>query len=465
MARDSYTPKRILIGVGILVVVVVIWFFLPVSAPKKGKDQDRGQESPQHEALKPETRKPDGQKHDNHPAAGRKPDSQKHDDHPTAGQKPGGDKHDDHPHGDQPPGQVKLSPEALKQANIKVEPAAAGALASKVQFNGEIVFNEEKMARVSSRLAGRVVKITADYGAEVKKGDALAVIDSLELGQAQNAFLQAAASYRVAQKAYERARLLWQEKAISQAEFLERQAKFELATSERDYAENRLHLMGLTDADIGRMLRGGQKRKGPSFHAEVDSTFTLRSPIAGRVVDRKVTPGLVVKPEEELFVIADTATLWCFVQVPEKDLSLVKPGSPVVIRVSSLPQEEFTGAIDYIAAMVEKATRMTRARVRVDNSKGELKAGMFANIKVSSGSRMALNVPQTAVVGSGSEPYVFVEQNPGLYLKRVIKPGLKADGRVEALEGLKEGERVVVQGAFTLKSELEKETLEAEHGH
>jgi cobalt-zinc-cadmium efflux system membrane fusion protein len=438
MIRNFFTLKRMVTGA--LVLAVLFWFALPGSAQKKAPDKDHGHEAHQHEAHEHEAKKREGDKHK-------------------------GEKHGDHKEEAHPPGQVKLNPEAVKRANLKVEPVAAGSLADRVQLTGELVFNEEKTARVSSRLAGRVVKITADYGAEVKKGDALAVIDSVELGQAQNAFLQAAASYRVAQKAYERARLLWQEKAISQAEFQERQAKFELATSERDYAENRLHLLGLTDADIARMHRGGKKRKGPSFHAEVESTFALRSPISGQVVDRKVTPGLVVKPDEELFVVADPATLWCFVQVPEKDLPIVKTGAPVIIRVSSLPQAEFPGAIDYIAAMVEKATRMTRARVRVDNAKGELKAGMFATIKVSSGARTALNVPETAMVASGAGQYVFLEQEPGLYLKRVIKPGMKADGRVEVLEGLKEGERVVTQGAFTLKSELEKESLEAEHGH
>ncbi len=443
MVRNFFTLKRIIIVV--LVLAAAVWFSLPGSAQKKDPDKDRGQKSQQHEAHDHEAQKPKGDKPEVH--------------------KPEGDKHDDHKEGAHSPGQVKLSPEAVKRANLKVETVAAGALASKVQLTGELVFNEEKTARVNSRLAGRVVKITADYGAEVKKGDALAVIDSVELGQAQNSFLQAAASYRVAQKTYERARLLWQEKAISQAEFQERQAKFELATSERDYAENRLHLLGLNDADIARLFRGSKSRKGPSFHAEVDSTFTLRSPISGQVVDRKVTPGLVVKADEELFTVSDPATLWCYVQIPEKDLSLVKTGAAVIIRVSALPQEKFPGAIDYIAAMVEKATRMTRARVRVDNSHGELKAGMFATIMVASDTRTVLNVPEAALVATGGEQYVFIEQEPGLYLKRVIKPGLQAGGRVEVLEGLKEGERVVIQGAFTLKSELEKESLEAEHGH
>ncbi|MHB9071965.1 MAG: efflux RND transporter periplasmic adaptor subunit [Desulfobaccales bacterium] len=358
-------------------------------------------------------------------------------------------------------GQVKLDPETVRQAGIKVAEVERGPMENKVLLTGELVFNEEKMARVSSRIAGRVVKIVADYGAAVRQGDVLAVIDSVELGQAQAAFLQAVAGYNVAQKAFERARLLWQGKAISQAEFQERQAKFDLAQAERDYAENRLHLLGLSDADIARMFKGKQKT-GPGFHAEVDTTFRLRSPIAGQVVDRKATPGLVVKPDDELFTVADPATLWCFVQIPEKDLPLVKAGSPVTIRVSSLPQEEFTGTIDYIAIMVEKATRMTRARVRVENSKGQLKAGMFADIQVTAGTREALNIPEIAVLAAGDEQYVFVEKEPGVYEKRVIKPGLKAGGLVEVLEGLKKGERVVVQEVFTLKSELEKESLQAE---
>lgn len=437
MLRNYSTAKRIIIGAGVLALAVVIWFFLPGGDLKKGPDKDRGHKSRQHEADDHDARQPEGRK--------------------SGGKK----KHEDHKDEAQPPGQVKLNPEAVTRADLKVESAAAGPIAEKVQLTGELVFNEEKMARVSSRISGRLVKILADYGAAVRQGDALAVIDSVELGQAQAAFLQSVAGYNLAQKAFERARLLLQEKAISQAEYLERKAKLELAQAERDYAENRLHLLGLSDVDIGRMF-GSKPRKGPGFHAGVDTTFPLRSPIAGQVVDRKATPGLVVKPDEELFTVADPAILWCFVQIPEKDLPLVKTGSPVTIRVSSLPQEEFAGTIDYVAAMVEKASRMTRARVRVENFKAELKAGMFVTILVTSGTRTALNVPESAVLAAGSEQYVFIEQEPGFYMKRSIKPGLNADGRMEVLEGLKEGDRVVVQGAFTLKSELEKEALEAE---
>lgn len=411
MRRDLLKPKNILIVAGILALAAFAWILFSGGQPKQSgsaKDQKQGKESHQE-------------------------------------------------------GQVKLDPEALSRAKIEAVAVSRSPMEKRVQLAGELSFNEERLARVSSRLAGRIVKIAVDYGAPVRQGEVLAVIDSVELGQAQNSFIQAVASYRVAQKAFERARLLWREKAISQAEFLERQAKFELAQAEMDYAENRLHLLGLSDVDIGRLLKGSRSRSGPGgFHANVESTFPLRSPIAGRVVDRKVTPGLVVKVDEELFTVADTSSLWCFIQIPEKDLHLVTLGNRALVKVSPHPQEEFPGVIDYISETVDKATRMARARVRVDNSQGRLKAGMFATVQVAAGTKEGLNVPEAAVLAAGDEAYVFVEKEPGVYEKRVVKPGLKTGGRVEVLDGLAPGERVVVQGGFILKSELEKESLEAE---
>ncbi len=184
--------------------------------------------------------------------------------------------------------------------------------------------------------------------------------------------------------------------------------------------------------------------------------FALRSPIAGRVVERKVTPGLVIKEDEELFTVANTAALWCFVQIPEKDLSLVRVGAPATITISSLSQREFPGRVDYLADVVDKATRTVRGRVRVDNPQNLLKVGMFANIAVRVGQRTTLNVAETAILAANGDHFVFVEMAPGSYQKHLIKPGVKAGGRVEVLEGLEANELVVVQGGFTLKSELEK---------
>jgi cobalt-zinc-cadmium efflux system membrane fusion protein len=361
-----------------------------------------------------------------------------------------------------PPGQVRLAPEALRQAGIESATLSPGPFRERLLLTGELVLNEERMSRVSARTGGRVVKVAADYGAVVPKGGALAIIDSVDLGESQSAFLQAAADYGVALKTYERAQNLVREKAISQAEFQEREGRFEAVRAKMQFAENQLHLLGLNDADIKGLLRKSSSGHASSYHADVNPTFALRSPLAGRVVDRKVTPGQMVAANEELFTVADTSTLWCFVQVFEKDLARVREGCPVAIRVGAYPGEEFHGVIDYVADTLDEASRTARARVRVDNTDGRLKAGMFAGIEAAAGSRQVLAVPESAVVTSGPERYVFVEKAAGLFEKRLVNVGPKDGGRVEVTSGLAAGEIVVVRGGFTLKSELEKGSLEAE---
>jgi cobalt-zinc-cadmium efflux system membrane fusion protein len=362
--------------------------------------------------------------------------------------------HDQHADTKEPeaavPGQVKLTPEAVHMAKIETAPAVLGPMDNRVSFTGELVFNEERLAKIHSRVPGRVVQIVADYGRMVKPGDVLARIDSVELSQAQMGSRQAAAKFNAAQKAYDRARLLYEGKAISRAELQERQARLEVERADLDYAQNRLRLLGA----------GGNASVSSPKGSRSGAVFALRTPIAGRVVDRKVTPGLVVKEDEELFTVADTFALWCFVQIPEKDLPLVKAGSQATVTVSSLSGEEFPGRVDFLADMVDKATRTVRARVRVDNPDNRLKAGMFATIAVRVGQHTVLSVPETAVLAANGERFVFVEMAPGTYQKHLIKTGVKGGGRIEVLEGLDADEPVVVQGGFTLKSELEKSAFQ-----
>ena len=139
---------------------------------------------------------------------------------------------------------MKLTPEAVQLANIKTAPVVIGPLENQVSFTGELVFNEERLAKIRSRVPGRVVRIVADYGQVVKSGEVLAIIDSVELSQAQMASRQAAAKFNAAQKAYDRASQLYEGKAISRAELQERQARLEVERADLDNAQNRLRLLG-----------------------------------------------------------------------------------------------------------------------------------------------------------------------------------------------------------------------------
>lgn len=371
--------------------------------------------------------------------------------------------HEDHDHDHhaeeakqetQAPGQVTLTPEAVKQAGIETAPVRLGPMDNQVFFTGELVFNEERLARIRSRVPGRVVQIAADYGQAVQPGDVLAIIDSVELSQARMASRQAAARFNAAQQAHDRARQLYEGKAMSLAEIQERQARLEVERADLENAQNRLRLLGA--GGLAPMTKLSRFKTKLSASAGSGAVFALRSPIAGRVVDRKVTPGLVVKEDEELFTVADTAALWCFVQVPEKDLRAVQQGSEATVTVSAIPQEEFPGRVDYLADMVDKASRTVRARIRVDNRQNHLKAGMFANVAVRVGQRTVLSIPESAIMSANGERFVFVEMAPGTYRKHLVKTGAKGGGRVKVLEGLDADEPVVVHGGFTLKSELDK---------
>src|SRR4030042_2003052 len=170
---------------------------------------------------------------------------------------------------------------------------------------------------------------------------------------------------------------------------------------------------------------------------------------------RSARPGL--KSSGPIWIMPKTASArWCFVQIPEKDLPLVNAGSQAAITVSSLSRAEFPGRVDFLADMVDKATRTVRARVRVNNPDNRLKAGMFANIAVRVGQRTVLSVPETAVLAANGELFVFVEMAPGISQTHLLKTGGKGGGRVEVLEGLEAGEAVGVRGGFILKSELER---------
>jgi cobalt-zinc-cadmium efflux system membrane fusion protein len=351
-------------------------------------------------------------------------------------------------------GRVKLTPEAVKQAGIETAQAELGPWDIRVALTGELVFNEEHLARIRSRVPGRVVQISADYGQGVKPGSVLAIIDSIELSQAHMSCRQATARVNASQKAYERACQLYEGKAISLAELQERQARLEVERAELKNAQSRLRLLGAAGAMP--LPKGFQAGSKTSVAADPEAVFALRSPIAGRVVDRKITPGLVVKEDEELFTVADTSTLWCFVQIPEKDLPLIHVGSQAMVTASSLPGDQFTGKVDYLADMVDKASRTVRARVRVHNPQNRLKAGMFVDIAVRVGPRQALSIPENAVLAANGENFVFVAMVSGIYQRHLVKTGAKGGGRTEILAGLEAGEPVVVQGGFTLKSELEK---------
>ncbi|MHB8111811.1 MAG: efflux RND transporter periplasmic adaptor subunit, partial [Syntrophorhabdaceae bacterium] len=223
------------------------------------------------------------------------------------------------------------------------------------------------------------------------------------------------------------------------------------AETDLNLAQERFRLVGV---DVSQF----ESAKGNGNHPLVP----VASPIGGIVIEKTVTQGEVVNPDKQLFLVADLSTLWVVVDVYEKDISRLRVGTGVKVSVAAFPDRIFKGTISYIADVVDEKTRTEKARITIDNASGLLKPGMFATVLMEAahgGTERLIAVPEEAVLLDGAKQCVFVQVAPDKFKKRDIETGRALGKRLEVIAGLKEGERVAVQGAFILKSELKKGEL------
>src|SRR3972149_8398292 len=215
-------------------------------------------------------------------------------------------------------------------------------------------------------------------------------------------------------------------------------------------AEDRLHLLGLSEAEL--------KRIG-SEHI-INSKVAVRAPFSGTVVERHATLGEVIEPAVKLFTIADLSTLWIIADVPEKDIPLVKTGLPIEIKFSPYPDEVFEGTVTYIGDQIHPSTRTVKVRTEVDNSLGKLKPEMFATILITTEVMSdVLAIPGEAVQTDGNKKIVFIDKGNGGFEKREVSLGRQVDSFYQVVDGIKVGEKLVTKGSFLLKSEAQKGEL------
>ena len=347
---------------------------------------------------------------------------------------------------------VRLSLDEVTRSGVTVEPVERTAFRTYRTFPGVVRPNEHALANITTLVRGRVAEVHADLGQMVKSHQLLAVLHSSDLGLAQSAYLKAKARRHVAEQAYERAKFLFQEKVIGLAEEQRREGEMIGIRAEAQEAREGLRLLGMGDKEIGTLERTQKIR----------SHVPIVAPFAGRVIVRDLTKGEVVETTHKLFVVADLSMVWVLGNVSEKDISYMQraaavPNQPVEVFVPAYPDEVFQGTVSYVGDVLDTATRTMQVRLILDNSKGYLKPEMFATIRVSSEPASGvLVVPESAVQHDRDRSFVFVQNEPGTFEARTIKLGEKNGTVAEILEGLQEGEVVVKEGGFTLKSELLK---------
>lgn len=351
---------------------------------------------------------------------------------------------------EQNPKTVRLDQQAMEKSGIRVEPVRRESFRTNRDFPAVIELNRREVANITTLVRGRAVEVYADLGHEVHPGTVLAVLYSRELGDAQAALLKARATWFVTRRAYERAKVLLKEEIISLAEGQRREGDMIRAQAETRESYERLRLMGMTDAEIERLLRDQVIRS----HVEITAPFH------GFVIERNLAKGEILETTETPFVIADVSHMWIITDVPEVDIPFIPPmgsdrAKSVEVHVGSYPDSVFHGAITYIGNVVDPRTRTLRVRLEVPNPEFKLKAEMFAMVRMYSDPEdNVLVVPESAVQSRREERFVFVQSAPHTFQVRRVEVG-ESNGQVfKILTGLEEGEEVVTKNAFTLKSEL-----------
>lgn len=363
--------------------------------------------------------------------------------------------HDDHEEG-----VVELSAEAAKQAKIQAAPVEKRAVPFVLRTTARVDFDERRLAHVSPRITGRVARVDAELGDAATAGQVLAALDSIELGEAKADYMGARAQESLARKTHRREQRLLKEKIASEQAALEARAAHEKALAHLRSAEEKLRLLGLTKPEISGVRYGDPQA----------ATYQLRAPIDGRIVEKHLVVGELITPADKVFTVADLSHLWIWIDVYERDLARVHPDDTAVVTTEAWPGKSFVGHVAYISDSVDPSSRAARARIDIANTDGKLKPGMFAEVVLTDPhsldeARLGLAVPPSAVLREGDGFVAFVKEGERRYERRALRIGARTPDLVEILEGLSEGEQVVVEGAFILKSEVAKEEMGGGHSH
>jgi cobalt-zinc-cadmium efflux system membrane fusion protein len=341
---------------------------------------------------------------------------------------------------------VLLSPQEIEAARIVTEPVDLQGTDDVVTTAGRVSFDDLRVSHVFPAVSGRIVRIDAQLGAKVKKGDTLATIESPDIGIASSDFGKAQADLVAAEHDWARQQKLWETRATSQAQLEQSEDNYRKAKAELERAKAKAYLLRAGGADA------------------VSQTFALRAGIDGEVIARMANPGVEVQGQygggtaPELFTIGSLDEVWLLTDVFEMDMARVKLGTPVSARVVAFPDKEFKGTVDWVSGSLDPITRTAKVRITLKNDDAEhlLKPEMWATVDLHVDARKALAVPRGAILRLGETPVVFVQAGaePDGRVRFERRPVKVDEGEsqrwVPVMRGLDKGERVVTSGGILL---------------
>jgi cobalt-zinc-cadmium efflux system membrane fusion protein len=343
------------------------------------------------------------------------------------------------------------SGKSAAMAGIGTEPHGAISSADVITATGELGYNMNRLARITTPVDGVVRSIHSDVGAGATAGAALLSISSPRVAEVRAELIRALSEETVAARSFQRQERLFEQKVVSARERDDARARHESARAVTQAARQTLRDLGLTEEDIERFAR--------NEHHE--SVLPLRAPFGGTVVDRSAALGDVVKAGDVMFVVADLDLMWLRLAVTEADAARLRVGDRVDVRVESLARD-VTGRITWISSGLDEATRMAQVRAEIPNADHRLRAGTFVTARIHvSDDRSQMSIDRDALHVIDGRSFVFVRLSDDLYELRCVDARPASAERVTVLAGLQSGDAVVTKQSYLVKSEFQKSRLGA----
>jgi cobalt-zinc-cadmium efflux system membrane fusion protein len=355
---------------------------------------------------------------------------------------------------------VQISPESQKEVGIAVEPTAFRNLRDTLSVTGIVSEDPGLVAHIRPLARGLIEKAYVRLGDRVSKGDPLVEYDNIELGLAIGEYLSAQAELQrsltdleVKKTILERGKEMLKVGAIArttydlrEAEYKDAEAKTAGTRATVDKIAEQIHRFGWTDQDLADIP--AKQGKGHSISHSV-----LKAPFSGIITAYHASIGEVVEPSTELLSITDMSSLWVLADVFEKDLSYIRAGKSVQVRVASYTGKAFQGRITYVADTIEPKTRTAKVRCVVENNSGMLKLEMFAAVEIPlERTNSVLAVPDSSIQQIDGKSVAFIRNAEKEFQIREVQTGIASGGYTEIRSGLKEGDVVASQGSFVVKT-------------
>jgi cobalt-zinc-cadmium efflux system membrane fusion protein len=341
---------------------------------------------------------------------------------------------------------VTLTPDAVQRAGIEVSEVTTAAGTDHLRLPGVVEPNAYRQVVVTPLVGGRVVRVTAQLGDRVRRGQALAEVYSPELAEARTKYTAAKAMLDAHDRELQRTQKLVEIGAASRQELERIHAEHAAQTAEVESTRARLQLLGAASAE-------------PAANKGDGATITVVAPIDGVVTERLANTGLNVDPTVRLFSVVDLSKVWIVADVYEKDLGRVRVGAPATVTTAAFPGLSVGGRVSYIDPQLNTSTRTAKARVEVANPRGELRLGMYTDVAIETGQgTAAISVPKAAIqnVADRQVVYVTVPGESIKFIEREVRLGSSSGDIVEVVSGLNARDSVVSKGSFFIRAEAER---------